>query len=230
MNMRGILSSIAAALLAACIALPAYAGEGDRAGHGDRGAYGGGDAHAHFDARHQHNQYYPARGYAARELPRGAYAVEHYGGRFWYHGGVWYRPYGPRWVVVAPPFGVYVPFLPPFYTTVWFGGVPYYYANDAYYVWREQERSYEVVEPPGETGASTEPPAPQDVFMYPRAGQSAEQQASDRYQCHRWASDQTGFDPTRPDGGVVAGDARAKRGEYFRAMTACLEGRGYSVK
>jgi hypothetical protein len=66
--------------------------------------------------------------------------------------------------------------------------------------------------------------------MYPRSGQSAEQQARDRYECHRWAADQTGFDPTRPDGGVAVGDARAKRSEYFRAMTACLEGRGYSVK
>ncbi|MBS0376626.1 MAG: hypothetical protein JSR73_18785 [Proteobacteria bacterium] len=163
-------------------------------------------------------------------MPRGAYSVAYGGGNYWYHGGVWYRPYGPRWVVVAPPFGVFVPFLPPFYTTVWFGGIPYYYSNDAYYVWREEQQSYEVVEPPGGATASTDPPAPADVFMYPRNGQSAEDQARDRYECHRWAADQTGFDPTRTSGGVADADARQKRGEYLRAMTACLEGRGYSVK
>ena len=230
MNMRTVLETIAAALLIACVALPAYARDGERGGHGERGGNGGGGEHTHFDARYHHDQYYPARGYGAGELPHGAIAVNHYSGRYWYHGGVWWAPRGPRWVVVGPPFGVFVPFLPPFYTTVWFGGLPYYYANDAYYVWRDQERGYEVVEPPAEAAASTEPPAPEDVFMYPRNGQSAEQQARDRYECHRWAADQTGFDPTRPDGGVGSGQARAKRGEYLRAITACLEGRGYSVK
>ncbi len=232
MNIRRILGTVAATLLVACVAMPVYA-EGDRGGGGHGGggpaAHGGG-ASTHFDARYQHNQYYPSRGYMARELPRGAYGVEGRDGHYWYHGGVWYRPYGPRWAVVAPPFGAFVPFLPPFYTTVWFGGVPYYYANDAYYVWRDQDRGYEVVEPPGEAAASTEPPAPEDVFMYPRNGQSADLQARDRYECHRWAADQTGFDPTRQDGGVAGGDALARRGEYFRAMAACLEGRGYSVK
>jgi hypothetical protein len=132
--------------------------------------------------------------------------------------------------VVGPPIGVFVPILPPFYTTVWFGGLPYYYANDAYYVWRERERSYEVVDPPSEANAATEAPPAEDIFMYPRNGQDAQRQATDRYECHRWAADQTGFDPTRPAGGVGSTEAGARRGEYFRAMAACLEGRGYSVK
>ena len=120
--------------------------------------------------------------------------------------------------------------LPPYYTTVWIGGMPYYYANDAYYVWRDQERSYEVVEPPGEATASTDPPQPEDVFMYPRNGQSADQQAQDRYECHRWAANQTHFDPTRVAGGGDQGEMPVRRAEYFRAMGACLEGRGYTVK
>ena len=33
-------------------------------------------------------------------------------------------------------------------------------------------------------------------FAYPNGGQSQEQQASDRFQCHQWAVSQTGFDPT----------------------------------
>lgn len=34
------------------------------------------------------------------------------------------------------------------------------------------------------------------VFAYPAAGQSAEQQARDKYECHTWAVSQVGFDPT----------------------------------
>jgi hypothetical protein len=227
MTTHGSLRVIAATLLAACLAAPALANNAPH-GHGEYGPHGG--AQMHYDTRHQHNQYYPVHGAPVHALPHGAYAVPWHGGNYWYHGGIWYAPYGPSWVVVAPPIGIYVPFLPPFYTTVWFGGIPYYYANDAYYVWHEQERSYEVVDPPGSSGPSTQPPAPADVFMYPRAGQTPEQQDRDRYECHRWAADQTGFDPTRPEGGVPVSDAAVKRADYFRAMTACLEGRGYSVK
>ncbi|MGE3772198.1 MAG: hypothetical protein AB7I32_04695 [Gammaproteobacteria bacterium] len=33
-------------------------------------------------------------------------------------------------------------------------------------------------------------------FAYPNGGQSQEQQAADRFQCHQWSVSQTGFDPT----------------------------------
>jgi hypothetical protein len=36
-----------------------------------------------------------------------------------------------------------------------------------------------------------------DFIVYPAKGQSAEQQKRDRADCHVWAVDQTGFDPTR---------------------------------
>lgn len=138
------------------------------------------------------------------------------------------------------------------------------------------------------------------VFIYPKNNQSQAQQDKDRYECHRWAVQQTGFDPSvpypsnpnaldpqpyRPSqphvlkgaghgaalgavGGAIAGDAgkgaaagaamgglaggfrrRDERKEqaatqqqqtqsqasqaaagYQRAMAACLDGRGYSVK
>ena len=222
MHHRSLFGLIAATALFAGALAPAYAADGRGGGPAGRAQ--------HFDARYQHNQYYPSRGYVTGQAPHDAVAVDHRNRRYWYGGGVWYAPYGPRWLVVAPPIGVYVPLLPPFYTTVWFGGMPYYYANDTYYMWHERERSYQVVEPPSDAATSTEAPAPQDVFMYPRNGQTDEQQASDRYECHRWAAGETGFDPTHADGGVAAGEARAKRAEYFRAIAACLEGRGYSVK
>jgi Glycine zipper len=37
-----------------------------------------------------------------------------------------------------------------------------------------------------------------DIFMYPAKGQSQAQQERDRYDCHSWATRQTGFDPSRP--------------------------------
>ena len=135
-----------------------------------------------------------------------------------------------------------------------------------------------------------------DMFIYPAKGQNQAQQDKDRYECHSWAVQQTGFDPSKSQntnsqpsqqrqtssapvlqgagrgaalgavggaitgnagkgaaagaamGGVVGGfrrrdeklrqaDVRADaaaasnpgRAEYMRAMSACLQGRGYTV-
>jgi predicted lipid-binding transport protein (Tim44 family) len=43
------------------------------------------------------------------------------------------------------------------------------------------------------------PPPPQRVFVYPANGQSPEQTDRDRYECHVWAVQQTGVDPSRAD-------------------------------
>ncbi len=45
-------------------------------------------------------------------------------------------------------------------------------------------------------------PPPQRVFVYPANGQSPEQTERDRYECHMWAVQQTGVDPSRPDSGA----------------------------
>jgi len=67
------------------------------------------------------------------------------------------------------------------------------------------------------------------ISISPKNGQSLQQQASDRYACHSWAKNQTGFDPTRPGGGVAQSEEASRRSEYRRAISACLEGRGYTV-
>jgi hypothetical protein len=132
-----------------------------------------------------------------------------------------------------------------------------------------------------------------DLYIYPNKGQSPEQQSYDRYDCHLWAVQQTGVDPTKaqasapppppPQGGIFKGAARGaavgavggaiagdagtgaavgaatggliggvkQRGQaqqqqqaqanqaaqqqgasaaYNRALSACLSGRGYTVK
>jgi hypothetical protein len=53
--------------------------------------------------------------------------------------------------------------------------------------------------------------------MYPKNGQSTEQQASDRAECQKRATDQAG---------QVAQNGPA----YNRAMVACVEARGYSAR
>jgi YMGG-like Gly-zipper len=138
------------------------------------------------------------------------------------------------------------------------------------------------------------------LYVYPLKKQSTEQQDKDRYECHRWAVDQTGYDPSKayPNnptyadpqpyqpsqphvvkgatrgaalgavGGAITGNAgkgaaagaamgglaggfrrrderrqqaaqqqanassaaASQQMNYTRAMAACLEGRGYSVK
>ena len=67
-------------------------------------------------------------------------------------------------------------------------------------------------------------PAAEKLFVYPAAGQSEQQAADDRYDCHVWASDRSGYDPTLGRGSAVEVD------DYRRAFIACLEGRGYVVK
>ena len=139
-----------------------------------------------------------------------------------------------------------------------------------------------------------------ELFIYPRMGQSQEQQDRDKFECHSWAVRQTGFDPMRRAtastpppaqearrgglgrgatrgaaigaiGGAIGGDAgrgaaigagtgaavgamrrrdqrrreqqayqnwarqeasqqQQGRNEYDRAMAACLDGRGYTVR
>jgi hypothetical protein len=62
------------------------------------------------------------------------------------------------------------------------------------------------------------------LYVYPAAGQSEAQTADDRYQCHLWAADQSGHDPT------LGAGSRDDAENYTRAFTACMEGRNYVVK
>lgn len=182
----------------------------------------------HFnDQRYLHNRSYPSRGQYVRALPRDHRVVVHGSTRFYFHGGVWYRPSGTRFIIAAPPIGLFVPFLPPYYATIWLGGIPYYYANDVYYAHRGD--GYVVVEPPKEEVSQAPPPADK-MFIYPRLDQSEQQQADDRFACHRWAAEQTGFDPTQPPDSTPESIKSEKRADYQRAMAACLDGRGYTVR
>jgi hypothetical protein len=81
--------------------------------------------------------------------------------------------------------------------------------------------------------AGTAPPGTQKgpkVFVYPKNGQSPDQQARDRYDCYRFAVAQSGFDPMRSNGGASPAPAGEMQSDYERAQSACFEARGYSSR
>ncbi|HWJ37125.1 MAG TPA: DUF6515 family protein [Steroidobacteraceae bacterium] len=205
---------------------------GPRPGVGGRPAF---DGHGQvLDQRYDHGRYYPPVGAVRSSLP-GDYRPYYRGrDRYYFNGGIWYAPRGPGFIVVAPPPGLVISVLPPYYSTVWLGGNPYYYADNVYYTWQPDQNGYAVVDPPdGADQPSTPPDSPQsaqdDLIIYPKNGQSKDQQAADQFECHSWARNQTGFDPTQAGGGVQSGDVDRVRNNYNRAMSACLQGRGYQV-
>ena len=183
-----------------------------------------------LDDRYRHDRAYPRSGISIKVLPQRHYRVPYRDSYYYFSGGVWYRPYGSYYSVVRPPIGIIVPILPPYYTTVWFYGVPYYYANDVYYVWRPDLNGYLVTEPPAQQTGADPILYAEELYIYPKQGQSEQQQADDRYQCHRWGVEQTGYDPTTPPQGISGSELSNMRDDYQRAMKACLEGRGYSVR
>lgn len=187
-----------------------------------------------LDQRYNHGGYYPRPGATVTSLPSGYRPYYRGGSPYYFNGGVWYAPRGQGFIVVQPPSGLVISVLPPYYSTVWFGGNPYYYADNVYYTWQPDQNGYTVVDPPDNadqpSAAPDSPPDSQsDLIIYPKNGQSKDQQAVDQYECYGWAKGQTGFDPTQSAGGVQSGDVDHARSNYNRAMSACLQGRGYQV-
>jgi hypothetical protein len=145
-----------------------------------------------FDGAHGHNRRYPPPGRVVVLPPRPPPPVWWGGVSYRYWDGVWATS-GPRgWVTVRPPLGIWVTDLPSWRTALVIGGLAYFYANGVYY--REPQR-WRLRGGGAARGAADAPP-PDRSFVYPRQGQSAQQQAGDEYECHRWAVTQSGFDPT----------------------------------
>ncbi len=182
-----------------------------------------------WDGAHGHRRYYPAPGVVVHTPPPRSRVVIWAGVNYRYFDGVWYSPGAGGYFVVRPPIGVVVTELPVFRTVVTLGPLTYYYVNGVYY--RERyEGGYEVVPAPAEQapGVTTSTTA-ERLYVYPAQGQGAQQQANDEYECHRWAMSQTGYDPSAAAAGQASVET-TRRGDYRRAITACLEGRGYTVR
>jgi len=172
------------------------------------------------------------------------------------HGGGWHGHRGGGYYGGGGPFlffgalaGLTIPF---YYSQLWSGPGPYYYPstpvyvqNPPGYVVADAQPRTVVTQSPGngviELGpVNALPPASSDSapssdsdqapsgqwFAYPSRGQSPQQQANDHYECNKWAVNESGYDPDlrthrNPETGPVA---------YGRALSACLEGRGYAVR
>jgi uncharacterized protein DUF6515 len=91
-----------------------------------------------------------------------------------------------------------------------------------------QTAPYTNAQPAPSTNAVPEPEG--QLFIYPSKGQSQAQQTKDRNACHSWATSQTGYDPAIQSGNVPADQTSGQVANYQRALGACLEGRGYTVK
>lgn len=170
-------------------------------------------------------QYRP--GYIVDRFPDRHWQVPYRGQNYFFSGGYWYRPQGPRYVVVQPPYGIRVGYLPDYAREVWVGGSLLFLAAGAYYAYQPASQDYIVVQPP----TAIAQPMPQsqgngyDVVAYPANGQSAAQIDQDRYDCYRWAVDQSGFDPAK----VTYAPSPAVVQTYRQAQGNCLGSRGYQV-
>ncbi|WP_434579666.1 glycine zipper family protein [Pseudomonas sp. Z5-35] len=169
-------------------------------------------------------QYRP--GYVIDRFPDRNYRVPYRGHDYFYSGGYWYRPQGPRYVVVQPPRGIRTRYLPDYAREVWIGSSLFFLAAGAYYIYEANTQDYVVVEAP----VANPQPQPQgnsfDVVAYPANGQSPEQVNQDGYDCYRWAVQQSGFDPrnyTYPPAPEVVQT-------YRQAQGSCLSSRGYRVQ
>jgi hypothetical protein len=226
------------------------------AGFAGGGHFAGGGAHAYGGAggAHYASGYHGGAAFHGGYQGRAGYGYPgHYGGygygrgystgAYW-RGGYWNGGFWPR-AYYGLGFSWFLPVLPLAYSTYWWGGVPYYYANDVYYTYDQSYQGYIATDPPpvaDSSGAAVAPSdsgapqaggqqmdsqqggpngpidgAPPQIYMYPKNGQTAEQQATDKAECQQWATQQAG--------------SVAQNGSNFnRAMVACVEGRGYSAR
>lgn len=175
------------------------------------------------DRMYRHDFFYPDLGFYFSTLPMGSIGLGYGVDRYFDDGGVWMRPFGPRYMVVMPPAGAVVPALPGNCVPLWAGGVPYYYANGVYYA-AAPGQGYMVVNPP--PGVTVDQPArpvdPEPVvkelpapIFHPRNGQGALQTQADRQACMHWASTQK--DAQVPD-------------VFRRGLSDCMDARGYTVR
>ena len=179
-----------------------------------------------LDRHWRHDRYYPRHGEAYRVLPSGSVSVVFGGLNFFFQSGVWMRPHDGHFRVVAPPIGIVVPMLPTMAVTLRQGGATLFYANGTYYQ-AHRHGGYVVVPAPAVSTVviesqpvvvSTLPAvkAPPEPIIYPRNGQSPEAQEADLQACNRWATS------------VPAAMAEAEA--FQRAVSACMDGRGYTVR
>ena len=120
--------------------------------------------------------------------------------------------YPPTYYYPPPPPAYYYPAQPPVY----------YYPPPSHNYLPPAEAS----PPPPQAGTETGG----RMFIYPRQKQSEEKQIKDQDECHQWAVGQIGYDPSKPLSGAPDAQTIQKSQNYVRAISACLDARGYTVR
>ncbi len=227
-----LLGGCLAALALSGGALAQHSGGGGHASGAAGGGHGGFSAGYGYRGGSAGYGYRGGYGYPGYRGGYGRYPGGYYRGGYYGWGGGW-GCCGWGWGWGGIGLGMYFATLPLYYSTYYWGGVPYYYANDVYYTWDPNVQQYVTVAPPAglqaevgpaPSGEGGTPNSSTDLMAYPKNGQTPEQQSKDKFECHQWAVSQSGFDPTT---GAAAANMR---NDYMRAQAACLEGRGYSVQ
>ena len=186
-------------------------GPGISGGHGGSGGRGGSGGDGVYRGSGRPGD--QGRG-GARGVYRGHYRYPGHGGYRWYGG------YGG------------------FFPGLFIGGVlgwslwPGYYYPPAYDYPPPPPPDYYYPPPP--EGSQAPPSESQgsggQMFIYPRQGQSEEQQSKDFNECHNWAVGQTDFDPAKPPDGAPDAQTMQKSADYLRAISVCLDARGYTLR
>ncbi|ART62063.1 hypothetical protein [Kushneria marisflavi] len=107
---------------------------------------------------------------------------------------------------------------------IWIGEQRYQVSRGSWFVASESDGRYTPTPTPREVQMSGMDLF--DVVAYPMQDQTLRLQQHDHGQCHRWAIDQSGFNPTT----TLEPPSRLQAGTYRRALAACLVGHRYSVQ
>ena len=141
---------------------------------------------------------------------------------------------------IPPPRGLIIPlmiFAP--HGRLFLGPPPIFFDGGFYYHGSSSIDTAPYYEPPPVVVQEQPPEYPtssvssslvERFFVYPRKGQSEEQQAKDRYECHIWAVGQIGWDPNQPTSVLPEDQMNQRSSDYKRAMGACLDAHDYTVK
>lgn len=90
----------------------------------------------------------PTRGHSVSAIKGRNMVVLHGGKQFQYSEGVYYKNASKRYVVVSPPFGIRVKYLPSSYLRLAFGSNFFFFYNGIFYKKYPKSEEYEVIQPP----------------------------------------------------------------------------------
>lgn len=186
---------------------------------------------SHYRSSYDRSRYYP---------------IQVRGSSYYYRDGRYYNNHSGRYTSVSAPLGARVSFLPSSAISIAYGSNRYFRVGLTWYLGRNNY--YEVIERPPvvverqiiveqqvQVQAPTQAEYQRDyepsyaeqqpnLVIYPASGQSENLQDKDNYECYRWSKNESNYDPTEPYQDLDNRDI------YIRAMTACMESKGYTVR